>query len=217
MVKTEYIEKMGTDLGPIYYGLWCEVTRLHVIWNEYIELFGSGVDRINLINEGASNFFWLVQQSFQFDIILKISRITDPPESYGKKENSNLTLRQLLAQIDAHLRPEIEVLVTNAVEKARICHTWRNKIIAHCDLKLTLKTAEPLANLLRNQIEDVITSIDSVMRAVSEQYKMGKTEFSQVVFPNGAEQLLRVIDDGVKAKQERQKFSPNFPHEKTVS
>src|SRR5437868_4579391 len=75
--KTEYISKMGSDLGEVYHHLWQEVAFVHRKWNEHVELFGMKPSRIDLMNEAAPAFFRMIQDSLWEDTLLHIARLTD--------------------------------------------------------------------------------------------------------------------------------------------
>jgi hypothetical protein len=48
---------MGDALGSQFDVLWQEVSRLHIKRAEYVELFGSKPNRVDLLNRAASAFF----------------------------------------------------------------------------------------------------------------------------------------------------------------
>ena len=82
------------------------------------------------------------------DILLSISRLVDPKQTFGK---DNLTLEQLVHSIDStkysQLRRDIEQRLSHARDRCAFAKDQRNKRIAHSDLftKLQVKTL-PLAD-----------------------------------------------------------------------
>jgi hypothetical protein len=82
--KRDHVNKMGEALGRQFAELWQEVAHLHAKWLEYVELFGSKPSRIDLLNRAAPAFFRTVQDVFWEDMLLHLSRLTDPPRS-GEK------------------------------------------------------------------------------------------------------------------------------------
>src|ERR1700731_4575430 len=62
--RKKNIEKMGERLGSQYSVLWNEVAILHFQWNEYVKLFGTKPQRVELLNQAASTFFRMVQDTF---------------------------------------------------------------------------------------------------------------------------------------------------------
>src|SRR6185295_5019430 len=90
--KQDYIKAMGEELGSQFAELWQQLVYLHCKWMEYVALFGTRSDRIELLNKSAPTFFRIIQDTLWDDILLHICRLTDPPET-GK--NKNLTIQNL--------------------------------------------------------------------------------------------------------------------------
>ena len=141
-VKREHIEKLGDNLGSLFHELWNEVAWLYTKWEEYVELFGKTPSRIDLLNQSAPMFFRIVQDSLWENVLLHIARLTDPPKSSGKK---NLSIQCLSILVDEEIKETISKQITNAKEKTNFCRDWRNRHIAHRDLKLAMgEQVEPL-------------------------------------------------------------------------
>ncbi len=91
-IEKRNIAAMGEPLGKQYTALFTELTTLHLYWKEFLELFGTNDKRIERLNHSAPNFFRMLQgQQFETNVI-HIARLTDPPQSVGKK---NLTIWNL--------------------------------------------------------------------------------------------------------------------------
>ena len=201
-VKRHHIEVMGDDLGSLYHAVWNELAWLYSKWGEYVELFGTKPSRIDLVNRAAGHFFRIVQDSLWEDALLHIARLTDPPKSVGKE---NLTIRKLPQLIvQEPLKTKVSELIDVAVEKAEFCRDWRNRHIAHKDLKLALSSgAEPLKPASRAKVKEALSSISDVLNALSNHYMDSTTMFEGVGNGGGAVSLLYVIDDGLRAEEER--------------
>jgi len=87
-VLNKNIEIMGNRLGSIFTELENELIWLHHKWDQYLKLFGRSEKQIIILNETANGFFGLVQMVLFEDIILHISRLTDPSKTFGKKNLS---------------------------------------------------------------------------------------------------------------------------------
>jgi hypothetical protein len=55
--KKKNIEKMGQALGSQFHELWQAVVQVHIVWAEYLELYGANPGRVEILNASASNFF----------------------------------------------------------------------------------------------------------------------------------------------------------------
>jgi hypothetical protein len=201
--KLENIKRMGEPLGKLYSALWQEVSWLNFKWTEYVELFGTKPSRIQLLNKAAPAFFRIVQDSLWEDTIIHIARLTDPPKSAGKE---NLTVQALSPLIaDPQITKNVADLVQMAIEASDFCRDWRNRHIAHRDLKLSSEEgATPLKSASREKMKQAIQSIADVLNAVSLHYSESTTAFDIGGLLSGDSSLLYVLDDGIKAREERQ-------------
>ena len=201
------IEKMGEPLGSVYSALWQEVSLIHVYWNEYVELFGTTAKRINLLNETAPSFFRMLQDELWEMFLLQLARITDPPSSSGKRGSSNLTIQALPALTsDLKLKENLTKFIDEAIRLTAFCRDWRNRRIAHRDLKLALEQPTlPLAAATRAQVKAALTAIAAVLNALDGHYSQSETRFDGVASHGGAHSLLHVIEMGLRARGARQK------------
>ncbi len=198
--RQAHIETLGDTLGPLYHALWNELAWLYAKWGEYVEVFGTKPSRIELVNSAAPHFFRIVQDSIWDDCLLHIARLTDPPRSAGKE---NLTVRRLPEVIERHeLRASVAKLVDHAVDTASFCRDWRNRRIAHRDLKLALEAgAERLEPASRAKVKSVLESLSDVLNSISTHYMNSKTRFEGVGSYRGALDLLHVIGEGLQAQE----------------
>jgi len=202
--KEEYIEKMGKELGPVYYALWCEVVKVNWTWNEFLELYGKKSSRIELLNKSAAFFFKTVQDVFWDNTLLHLARLTDPPRSCGK---DNLSIQILPALVSKELRTNIQALVDITINKSEFSRDWRNRHIAHKDLELALakNPAVPLKTASRASVNEALRTIEDVLNAVSRAYMKSTSIFNKSLVSSGAEHLIYVLDDGLQMEKERLK------------
>lgn len=52
-VEQKYVELMGCDLGPVYYRLQAECTLLNSTWRQFIELFATSEERVEVLKWSA--------------------------------------------------------------------------------------------------------------------------------------------------------------------
>jgi hypothetical protein len=204
-VGAENTEKMGEALGSQYTELWQELAHLHARWAEYVELFGTKEERVELLNKAARVFFRVVQDDLWEATLLHIARLTDPPRSMGRKDRENLTIQNLPKLIeDATLKAEVLNLIDIARRETEFCRDWRNRHIAHRDLDLALKRpATPLATGSRLKVKVALNAIINVMHAIEIHYKESETMYDLMPHHDGAVDLLYVLDDGLRAREER--------------
>jgi len=206
-IRKENIAKMGEPLGALYSALWQAVATIHFHWREYVELFGTKPERIDLLNRAAPSFFRMLQDELWENSLLHLARLTDPVNSQARSDRSNLTIRALPPLIaDAKLKDEIANLLVEAVKQTDFCRDWRNRHIAHRDLKLALEQATaPLADASRAQVKNALKAIAAVLNAVARHYLDSETAFDFGRPIAGAVSLLYVLDDGLQAQGAREK------------
>lgn len=201
-VRQKYIKLMGNDLGEVYYELWQDVNTLHIEWKEYVELYGTTPSRIDMLNETASQFFYIVEKSLWNTILIHITRLTDPPQFRNRK---NLSLEQLSVLLSDHkLKSKLATNIKEAIEKSKFCRDWRNRLIAHNDYELALlDTAKPLDLASRKLVNEAIKAIDNVMDCISMYYEKSTTAFDLIDDINGAHSLLYYLNSGLKFEKKR--------------
>jgi hypothetical protein len=203
-MKLACTASMGERLGPLYYLLWQEIAWLHTKWHQYVVLFGTKESRVALLNEAAPAFFRTVEDSLWEDVLLHISRLTDPP---GQGATAKLTIRRCEALVDdPRTAQTVKEAVEKAIELSSFCRDWRNRHIAHRNLNLALKVgATPLAEASREKVDSVLAALVKVLDAISLHYQATTNRFECDGFPGAAEALLYVIDSGVHAETERKR------------
>jgi AbiU2 len=204
--KTANIEKMGEPLGTLFSALWQEVAVLHFHWQEYVELFGTKPERIDLLNRAAPHFFRMLQDELWESSLLSLARLTDQSNSQGKQGRSNLTIQALPTLVaDTKLKDEVTKLVAEAIKLTEFCRDWRNRRIAHRDLKLALEQPTmPLAAGSRAQVTDALKAIANVLNALELHYCDSTTRYDLGGPLGGATSLLYVLDDGLREQEVRE-------------
>jgi len=223
--KDEYIQVMGKPLGTVFHALYNDTVLLYAKWREYVELYGTNQSRVDRLNQAAPLFFWVVEDTLWKETLLHMTRLTDPQYSGSRdksnltlqqlarrqprrrkrsRDKSNLTLQQLPSLVDEKIKEKIKDLVDEAVRSTKFCRDWRNRLIAHSDLALATKpSATPLKAASREKVKKALGAIAKVLDAVTVHYCDSTTAFDLTIRVGGAEKLLRIIDDGLRAESER--------------
>lgn len=162
----EYQEELGEDFGTVYYGVCNDWSDGVVRLKEYRVLFGdpAAVQLLNAISGGG--FMWDVQQVLWRDLLLHVTRLTDPVETAG---HQNLTVRRLPAFCESpELRARLQAIVNTSVGTAEFARDWRNRLISHSDLCLAIDPdAESLAPATLRRVQDALDAVHSALATVS--------------------------------------------------
>ena len=169
---------MPERVRQVYDPLWQAVSVLHLNWKLYRQVYGTGSERIDLLNQFAPNFFRAVQDSMLDGTYLAISRLTDPPRSSGK---DNLVLERLVLTVEEDEPGLPEKLgLSSALKTMRdLCGVFRkirHKRLAHNDMeRASGRRADDAGSMLasRQNVEDALAAIRSLMNAVQGHYLDG--------------------------------------------
>lgn len=200
-VRTEYLDRLGPNLGPVFAELKDDLAWLQLKWAEYRELFGGSPERIDLLNGAAGLFFRILQDTLWEDALLHLCRLTDPA-SMGRKQNLTIQALPDLCD-DPALKKECALLIEKAIAKVSFARDWRNRRIGHRDLGVALGNATPLATGSRADVSAALSAIHGVVNHIHETL-LDSTISDEVIAPQtGAEALLYVIRDGLEADSAR--------------
>jgi hypothetical protein len=106
----------------------------------------------------------------------------------------------------------VEVKVQAALSSCAFARDWRNRHIAHSDLDLKVSdTARPLEFASRQSVNQALLSLSEVLNAVAAEYQDSTSFFDTL--DGDALALLYVIDDGLRADEQRRERLRNGIHE----
>ena len=198
-VKQEYQDKLGAEFGAVFCGLRNDWASGLVRANEFRELF-SNAERVKLLNAiSGGGFLWDIQHILRDDLMLRVSRLTDPIQTAGK---DNLTVKKLPEFCEkTELREEVQTLVNAAVKAAKFARDWRNRSISHVDLARAIApNAEPLAPASLGQVAAALDAVHAVLNTISVRL-LDEGIMNKVVFPPRARAFVCYATQLVEAVQ----------------
>ena len=175
--------------------LWNELVMLHDAWEQYSYLFNTSQERIQLLNACARWFFGSTQRLILRDVILGVSRLTDPPRS-GKR--ANLVLSSLLDDpaIDNYhgLREELAQRLSKLKLDAAPLRHHRDKYIAHLDEPTAIEaSANPLPGIKKNLIPEIIADMGKIYNLHGTRTRDSHTIFELSAL-GSAESLVAILE-----------------------
>ncbi len=196
-IKQDMIKVLGTDFGSLLYTLHNEITWLTFRWIEFKELFGTKKSRIELMNEVAPSFFFTVQKILRENLMLGITKITDPVKSAGKKNATIIGIPEFIIE-DSRFKKELEEDIQEILKSATFCRDWRNRWIAHLDYEIAInnQNAKPLESATRQKLKITIEKIQEFYNKVEFKYFKSTTGFKYFSSHRGAVSLLYTIENG---------------------
>ncbi len=203
MSTTASPSKIPADVSAIFAELRSEITWLHGRWLTYRELFAENPRRIDLLNECAGAFFYLIHDVLIDEVQVCLSKLTDPAKT-GKHEN--LSLEQLQTKLEQYgnstLAAKCRVILDNIHLQCKVFRIRRHKELAHLDLPTALKQlAKPLPGVSRQMIEDALQSVRDFMNAIEAHYNDSEWGYEHFILNDGAEALLATLRFGLRYEE----------------
>jgi len=200
-IKDQIISSMGPDFGSLFYEFRNEILTITYMWDEYEELYGTKESRIDILNESAPTFFYLVEKVMRENILLGITRLTDPPVMNGKKNVSINAIPDFLNDTD--LKSQINKKLKILKSSTQFCRDWRNRHIAHTDYNLRIDSqAKPLEASTRKKIKQALDEIQNVFNVISSKFINTTYMFDALRSRDGALDLLYTLEGGLMYENE---------------
>jgi hypothetical protein len=167
---------MTATLESVFESINRSVIQLSFRWKIFCQLFDSGPENIALLNASGAEVFCLFQHLALDDVIMALSRLTDPAYSGRDKSDENANIKYLLQnsanllnqEINSELRDSLARLEGHVVD----LRVHRNKALAHADLRHTLQP-ETLPQVLYDDLEGAMKECRNLMS------KLGKLLFAR--------------------------------------
>lgn len=173
-LKQEYQEKLrDEEFGTVLYEVRNDWLTGLVRLREYRVLFDQ--DEIKRLNAAGGAFMLDVQQILWADLLLHVTRLTDPAAMGGHKNLSVQALppfceRGELQENYPGLQADVQRLVEVAVTAADGPRDWRNRRISHTDLGLAIDSnAESLVPTSLRQVQAALDAVHAVIQAITSQ------------------------------------------------
>jgi hypothetical protein len=140
----------------LFKALKTDVSNLFMFWQVYKQLYDGSKKRIDLLNATGSYVFYILQILFTNEMILGISKLTDPAHSKVRGANiANLSIRRLIEKVDGRSDRELKNNLNNQIkllaDSAKPFRAQRNKLVAHRDLATSLQLRTKLEGVTKHR------------------------------------------------------------------
>jgi AbiU2 len=178
------------DVRKTFNSLWHHVCLLHSECIHFAALFNRPISDIGKQCVGIDALA-LLQQVFGENIVVAISRLTDPAKQ-GTFEN--VSLAKLMAELEGHWPDanEAKKAKTQIAEVDGFADYWRrlrNKLIAHWDSNEPL-TLQPITVADITAMDDATASIARLMNTIERNFMSGETNYRDQAFHASAAKLV---------------------------
>ena len=188
---------LSEDSTRIVDALWNHITELHAEWKIVTELFGGGQEQADLINATAGGFFDTVYRTLMRDILLEVSRLTDPLATAGK-DKLVLERLALLPEVQAvdGLAARVSAKLADVKSQAASIRDYRNKYLAHLDLAVTIgPSSDVLPSITRQDIDGVLAAVSDLFNLIEQPLRDSTVLFKEVSIHGGPRALLKRLDE----------------------
>ena len=196
---------MPGPVAELWMVLYRETVWLHGRWIMYRQLFGTSQERIDVLNQSAGTFFQVLSQTLLHEVQLSLSKLGDPAESRGRKQNLTLrALQQAIATSTQLPRLSTEIAAhmdafDAACEQVRV---RRNTWIAHFDRQTMLESVvTPLEGPSRSEIELALSALRDVMNSIEFHFSGATTAYELFAMTADGDALLSALMQGIRYKQ----------------
>ena len=186
-----------SDLQDLWDELSKDVTLLHARWIIFKQLYATDEERVALFNKIAGTFFGLLKGILIDDIILGLSRLTDPPKSM---RHENLVLEQLIKKLDSATHSSLAASLQKQLDELKkVCEPIRknrNRRIAHADLKTALAVdSSVVLGIPLETFEEAFKRVRGYMNHFEEYVNGGSpTAFDHVWMRDDANSLVSALE-----------------------
>ena len=171
------------EISQVFDELQTEITWLHCRWIVFGQLFNGSQARLDLLNESASAFFFVAQDSIISDVQVTLSKLTDPAQT-GRMHNLSLEqpLLGLISLGETELTRSLRHLLDEIHSKCAAFRLQRNKRLAHLDLHTALqKGSSTLPTITIDMIETALSLIREFMNSVEGHYTDSETGYEHFI------------------------------------
>ncbi|HEX3067553.1 MAG TPA: hypothetical protein VHX14_03185 [Thermoanaerobaculia bacterium] len=154
---------------------------LRFAWDNHRFLFRES-ERVTVLNAAAASFFSWTEMLLVDDVLMRISRLTDPA---GNPHQENLTLEGLLRATNWEMSdpPKMERFRQKLAEVATCCKTCRahrNKRLSHSDFKVATKQT-PLPTVTIGDIDGAVKAIERFIQEAFSAIRPNESQSFQII------------------------------------
>ena len=197
------MSKFPQSIQDIFEEIKKEITWLHVRWIIYRQLFEFSPTRIDILNECASVFFWIIQVVLIDEVQLCLGKLTDSATTAGKDNLSFNQLQNVIETDDQSLAAYIKKKLDEILSNCQGIRIHRNKRLAHLDLNTAMQQgAQPLPTVGIQTIENVLYSVRDYMNAIEEHYCHRTTGYEHfLMLGNDGDALVSILKYGLRYEE----------------
>jgi len=181
-----------------------EVFLLQIHRQIYHQLFHHSQERIDILNRCGHEVFICLQISFETEMLMLLSRITDAP---GIKDQQRLSFQQFHKLIEQSGDHALSKKLRNSIKKIRKkreeLQDHRNKLLAHLDLKTAMEEGPSPDRVTLKKIDEAIAYLHEYMRTFEQHYQPDTEVIYETSFlvNSAGDALVSILEKGLRAEE----------------
>src|SRR5271157_3512876 len=192
---------MPESIKDIFNELKNQVVWLHTKWENYRQVFGTS-EKLKLLDECAHAFFLIIHNALIDDVLMSLSKLTDPA---GKKTKKHLSFEKLQKRVkkncDHELASQLQAKLDDLKKKSEVIRTHRDKRLAHLDTEVAMKQGLNLDKISVKMVEEALALAGEYMNIIEgHYYQTGTYEFAIASYGDG-DALVAILKDGLHFKE----------------
>jgi hypothetical protein len=189
-------QQIPAFVEELYEFLKKEVTWLHGRWIIFEQLYNKSPLRIDLLNEAADSFFYVLQFMMLDDVQLSLGRLTDPAP--GKASLLQLQKR-LESHANAGLAANAKKALAELMQSVEPIRTRRDKLIAHYSLEQATKQhAEQLPDIYYRDLNESLRLVRDYMNLIEHHYHDTVQGYEHFILQSDGDSLVTVLKWGLR-------------------
>lgn len=189
------------EVTALYNPLKNEAILAHAEFQIWDELYATHPDRVAILNATAGGFFSMLSPALIDNVMMRLSRLTDP---LGGGAHRNLTLRSLIPLI-AENSDDRNAFTRNLESLDSACEAMRvqrNKRMAHLDLETArVDSGNPLPGVRVLDLRQALEELQKTMNVFERYYLLPTVMYSDFIHHAGALSLLGALKRTIAYKK----------------
>jgi hypothetical protein len=190
---------MPAPVEEVYEFLTKEVTWLHARWVIFEQLYNKSPLRLELLNEAAPSFFHLLQDMMFDDMLLWLSRLTDP----APRKASLLQLQKRLeSHGNAKLAAETKIVLEKLIKTVEAIRAQRDNHIAHYSLEQAVGSkVTKLPDVDYQSILQSLSIVREYMNLIEAHYHGPIQGYEHFVWQDDGDTLVLLLKWAISHKE----------------
>jgi hypothetical protein len=186
-----------SEVDKLYEPLRTEAVWAHAKWQVWRGLYGNR-GRIEILRASAAGFFSILQGTLFDDVLMAVSRLTDP-RGVGKREN--LTLDHLSAHLASigmdSARTKFDAILASLRADCSAIREVRNKLLGHRDLAATLSGGSTLSTIRAREVDVALDHLAEALNLFERALGKSVWMYKQFIHTESYNRLLAQLRKGL--------------------